>query len=219
MKEKKCMEKHKLIIIMILIGLGINAQIYKSARGEIVFRETSIITNKKLFDESLKKVRENFKESLIKSLLKEEENTGKEKEIEEMCNISADALKMIYTEDSTEIYVYKFEDNLQDFSKNIILKVSEDKKNKKIIKGYDCYKVIYEYKENNEHADEEYKIYAKNTIYQREMWVTEKIKSLYHPIVFDKIILEKYYPLEILETQSDIKGFERRFKLEKIELK
>ncbi|WP_336718946.1 hypothetical protein [Chryseobacterium mucoviscidosis] len=213
------MEKHKLIIIMILIGLGINAQIYKPAKGEIVFRETSIITNKKLFDKSLKTAKENFKESLIKSLLKEEENTGKEKEIEEMCNISADALKMIYTEDSTEIYVYKFEDNLQDFSKNFILKVSEDKKNKKIIKGYDCYKVKYEYKENNEHADEEYKIYSKNTIYQREMWVTEKIKSLYHPIVFDKIILEKYYPLEILETQSDIKGFERRFKLEKIELK
>lgn len=204
---------------MILIGLGINAQIYKPAKGEIVFRETSIITNKKLFDKSLKTAKENFKESLIKSLLKEEENTGKEKEIEEMCNISADALKMIYTEDSTEIYVYKFEDNLQDFSKNFILKVSEDKKNKKIIKGYDCYKVKYEYKENNEHADEEYKIYSKNTIYQREMWVTEKIKSLYHPIVFDKIILEKYYPLEILETQSDIKGFERRFKLEKIELK
>ncbi|MCY1662677.1 hypothetical protein [Chryseobacterium sp. SL1] len=213
------MEKHKLIIIMILIGLGINAQIYKSAKGEIVFRETSIITNKKLFDESLKTAKENFKESLIKSLLKEEENTGKEKEIEEMCNLSADALEMIYTEDSTEMYVYKFEDNLQDFSKNIILKVSEDKKSKKIIKGYDCYKVIYQYKENNEHADEEYKIYAKNTIYRREMWVTEKIKSLYHPIVFDKIILEKYYPLEILETQSDIKGFERRFKLEKIELK
>lgn len=51
------------------------------------------------------------------------------------------------------------------------------------------------------------------------MWVTDKIKSLYHPIVFDKAILEKYYPLEILETQNDIRGFERRFRLEKIELK
>ncbi|WP_294284761.1 hypothetical protein [uncultured Chryseobacterium sp.] len=117
------------------------------------------------------------------------------------------------------MYEYKFENNLQNFSKNTILKISEDKKNKKIIKGYDCYKVIYEYKENNENADDDYSKYAENTIYQQEMWVTDKIKSLYHPIVFDKAILEKYYPLEILETQNDIRGFERRFRLEKIELK
>lgn len=84
-----------------------------------------------MFDESLKTVKEKFKESLKNSLFKEEENKGKEKEIEEMCSMSADALKMIYTEDSTEMYEYKFENNLQNFSKNTILKISEDKKIRK----------------------------------------------------------------------------------------
>lgn len=98
-KEKKYMGKYKLLIVIMFICLGINAQIYKPVKGEIVFRETSKITDKKLFDESLKTVKEKFKESLKNSLFKEEENKGKEKEIEEMCSMSADALKMIYTED------------------------------------------------------------------------------------------------------------------------
>ena len=92
------------------------------------------------------------------------------------------------------------------------------KKSKKIINGYECYKVKYEYKENNEDANQDYKAYAVNIIYKREMWVTDKIKSLFHPIILGKSILEKYYPLEILETQNDIKGFERRFILNEITL-
>lgn len=45
-KEKKYMGKYKLLIVIMFIGLGINAQIYKPVKGEIVFRETSKITDK-----------------------------------------------------------------------------------------------------------------------------------------------------------------------------
>jgi hypothetical protein len=238
MKEKKFMGKIKLIIITMFIGLGINAQIYNPTKGEIVFREISKIIDRKMFDETMKVSKQKFKESLKKSLLKEENNTGREKEIEQMVELSSNMLDTTaFLEDSTQTYKQKFDNatvvnfllqnneiineyDATDLPLNsLIIKISEDRKSKKTISGYDCYKVTYEYKENNEYADEDYKIYAENTIYKREMWVTDKIKSLYHPVIYEKAILEKYYPLDILETQSDIKGFERRFRLEKIELK
>ncbi|WP_105700871.1 hypothetical protein [Chryseobacterium sp. MYb7] len=112
-----------------------------------------------------------------------------------------------------------FNEKIYAYSSNIILRTIVDKKSKKTINGYDCYKVIYEYKENNEGNDEDYLEFIRNTIYKREMWVTDKIRSLYHPVVFEKSILEKYYPLDILETQSDIKGYERKFTLQTLTLK
>lgn len=205
------------------IGLSINAQTNKPftpTKGEIVFREISKITDRKLFDDFLKKSKEKFKESLKKSLLRDAENKGKEKQIQEMIVAATDAIDFVYKEDSTEIYQYKFDEPIkQSFSEHVILKIVEDRSSKKIISGYDCYKVIYEYKENNEGNDENYIEFIRNTIYKREMWVTDKIRSLYHPVVFEKSILEKYYPLDILETQSDIKGYERKFILQTLTLK
>ncbi len=111
----------------------------------------------------------------------------------------------------------KFNERPFSYSNNSILRISENKKLRKQIKGFDCFRVIYEYKEKSN--DEDYMIFAGNIIYKREMWVTDKIKSLFHPIIFEKSILEKYYPLDILETQSDIKGYEKKYVLEKFDLK
>jgi hypothetical protein len=39
------------------------------------------------------------------------------------------------------------------------------------------------------------------------MWVSNKIKSEFQPVVNDKIILDKYYPLEIIETTDMFNGY------------
>lgn len=212
--------KQNIIGLIFFISLGVAAQTSKPftpTKGEIVFREVSKITDQKLLDESLKTSKEKLKKSLKMSLLKEEGDKEKEKEIEQMAEESANMMKQIFVEDSSQIHEYHF-DKMPGNSENVILKISENRKDKKNINGYECFKVVYQYTENKENADEDYLIYAGDIQYQREMWVTDKIKASYHPVVFEKSILEKYYPLYILETQSDIKGFERKFILEKINL-
>ncbi len=205
-------------IIIIFIGLSSYSQVNKPftpTKGEIVFKETLKITSNTLFDESFRIVKEKFKQSLKKSLLKNEANKDKNQQIDEMVEVSAIAMDDIYSKNYTTVCQYNFSQPREEsFSENIILKIIEDRENKKLVDGYNCFKVTYQFQENKNNADEDYLMFAGNTIYQREMWVTEEIRSLYHPVVFDKSILEKYYPLDILETQSDIKGFERLFKLE-----
>lgn len=258
------MKSKILTTLLLCIGLSFHAQSYTSftpTKGEIIFREISKITDRKSFDESLQISKENFKITLKNSLLKEENNTGKEKEIEQMVSQNAEMMEaMMFLQDSSQTYTYRFDhskiistnlaeeellgrydvidlekDTSTTFSKedsttaygernypyssNIILKISKDKESRKTINGYDCYKVIYEYKENDKEGDEDYLEYIKDTVYRREMWVTDTIKSLYHPVVFEKAILEKFYPLDILETQNDMKGFERRFVLQNITLR
>ncbi|MCX8525017.1 hypothetical protein OF897_13945 [Chryseobacterium formosus] len=239
------MRNQIITLIFLLLGLSIHAQSKKSftpTKGEIIFKEISKITDRKVFDETLKVSKKNFKESLINSLLKEPENKGREKEIEQMAMMSSEMLESTgYKQDSSQIYHHQYTNskirnilsrdqnmnfvrrdeiigNQYEYSGNIILNVVVDKKNKKKIHGYDCYKVTYEYKENEKTEDENFMKYAGNMIYKREMWVTDKIKSLYHPIIYEKEILKKFYPLAILETQSDVKGFERKFVLQKITL-
>ena len=239
------MKNNILTTFILFLGLSINAQSKKSfvpTKGDIVFKEISKITDRKAFDETLKISKKSFKESLINSLLKEPENKGREKEIEQLVTLSSEMLETTsFRQDSLQTYHHEYNnsqirniisrdqnmnfvrrddiiDNKYEYSGNIIINVVADKKSKKRINGYDCYKVIYEYKSNDKTGDEDFMKFAGNMIYKREMWVTDKIKSLYHPVIYEKEILEKYYPLDILETQSDVKGFETRFVLQKITL-
>ncbi|QQV04075.1 MULTISPECIES: hypothetical protein [Chryseobacterium] len=213
--------KKIILTFLFLIGLGIHAQSYKSikpVKREIVFREISKIIDRKMFEKSLHLTGEKLKQNLKKSFQKDEEYAGREKEIEEWCNASAEAMKLIYIEDSTQIHSYNFEDNLQSFSSHVILTIVENKKETKKIKGYQCYKVVYEYKEDEKSNDEDFMDFAGNVTYKREMWVTDEIQCLYHPVVFEKSILEKYYPLEIKETDNTIHGFVTKYILQSINL-
>ena len=36
-----------------------------------------------------------------------------------------------------------------------------------------------------------------------EMWVSENIKTIFHPVFKIREILEKYYPLEIIEVEKE----------------
>ena len=115
--------KNNIITTLILfIGLGIHAQSYKSftpTKGEIVFKEISKITDRKSFNETLEISKQNFKKTLKNSLLREESNVGKEKEIEQMVSQNAEMLEtMMFPQDSSQLYVYKF-DNYKIISSNL----------------------------------------------------------------------------------------------------
>jgi hypothetical protein len=100
---------------------------------------------------------------------------------------------------------------------NEIIKLTEFKKVIKIINGLKCFKVIYSFNYQNEAST--FDFFSEVITNIRELWVTEEIKCNYHPIINEKVILEKYYPLEILEYSNEIKGFKTTYSIEKLDLK
>ncbi len=97
-----------------------------------------------------------------------------------------------------------------------IIKLTEFKNKTKIINGFKCYKVLCNYKESQK-IDFDFSSNLTTNI--RELWVTEEINCKYHPVINEKEILDKYYPLEILEYSEEIKGFETNYKLDLITIK
>ncbi len=111
---------------------------------------------------------------------------------------------------------------------NITIKEYRDVK--KNIFGYECFKVVITEKKNYMDAIDPFKMFSNSeeisqnhqeTLRYRtikEIYVTEQIKCLYHPIIKSSNILKKYYPLEIIEKESSIEGSAIRYTLKKIEL-
>ncbi|TCC94281.1 hypothetical protein EZ428_05760 [Pedobacter frigiditerrae] len=109
------------------------------------------------------------------------------------------------------------------FSKNNEVMIQEFRKERKVINGYNCFKVIYKYKIDFSDVEEVdgvdiLGILGVDQINTTEFWVTEKIQSLFHPICKEKEILEKYYPLEILQETSFFKGMKMFYTLKSISL-
>ena len=110
---------------------------------------------------------------------------------------------------------YEFEFEKVD---NIILEEYRD--TTKIIEGIECYKVSLNYtyltkemykaqlpqEDDDEFFFQLFGSMMQNKEINMEMWVTDKIKSIYHPILKVKEINEKYYPLEIEMKSSDSEG-------------
>lgn len=109
------------------------------------------------------------------------------------------------------------DDILKDFeyySKDEILSLQEFPEQIKIINGYECFKVIYFLKENTNAILDNL---SNGFINYREIWVTTKIKCKYHPVINDRLILEKYYPLEINEYYNLLEGFYKKYELIKLD--
>lgn len=102
-------------------------------------------------------------------------------------------------------------------SENKIVDFIEEKTNRKTIRGYDCFKVILKVKEDMTEMDIEFQQIFKGSFKILEMYVTEDIKCSYHPIIKFSNVLEKYYPLEIIETDNLVEGINLNYQL--IEMK
>ena len=58
-----------------------------------------------------------------------------------------------------------------------------------------------------------------NYILKRELWVTNQIRCNFHPVINEKDILIKYYPLEIVESFEGLEGQITTYTLDKISIK
>ena len=94
---------------------------------------------------------------------------------------------------------------------NNIIEIKENKKETKKVNGFDCFKVIYTFIEDGLDETDEFATFMKKYPQTREIWVTNKIKSPFHPIVREKEIIEKYYPLEIKQYSKEFKGIEENY--------
>ena len=101
------------------------------------------------------------------------------------------------------------------FESEEIISLKEYKTENKLIKGYNCFKVTYLYREKFDGT--EFQMPA--MIMERELWVTDKIIAPFHSIIRSQQILSKYYPLEITEKMSKVDGFETKYLVENISLK
>jgi small nuclear ribonucleoprotein (snRNP)-like protein len=126
----------------------------------------------------------------------------------------------------TEKFYFNYTDNLvynsynseeiEDYFKGEgIISLTEYRTATKLIKGYNCFKVTYVYREQAD--NEEFQV--PEMIIERELWVTDKIIAPFHSIIRSQQILSKYYPLEITEKMSKVNGFETKYLVENISLK
>lgn len=97
------------------------------------------------------------------------------------------------------------------YSNNKIIEIKENKKEIKKINGFDCFKVIYTFIEDGQDETNDFVNFMRKYPQTREIWVTDKIKSLFHPLVREKEIIQKYYPLEIKQYSKEFKGIEYNY--------
>ncbi len=106
--------------------------------------------------------------------------------------------------------------NFDDFENEslwTITGIEENKKETKIIKGFKCYKVVMYY------FDLELPPGFMSLLNIMELWVTEDIKSKFHPFLKESEILEKYYPLEIKHSIKNIEGMFTIYEISEFSLK
>ncbi len=97
------------------------------------------------------------------------------------------------------------------------LTINEFKNEKKIIHGIECFKIVIVAKDDLD--EEEKPDFLRNLTTEYTMFVTDKIKCSYHPVVWYKVVLDRYYPLELIESSEFSKGTTTKYELEKIVLK
>lgn len=91
--------------------------------------------------------------------------------------------------------------------------IEEYKNETKVIKGFNCYRVVIYYFDFDGPTD------FKPLLNKTELWVTEDIKSSAHPFVKSKEILEKYFPLEAKQTIKDVEGMYISYEISEFSLK
>jgi hypothetical protein len=106
--------------------------------------------------------------------------------------------------------------NFDDFeNENLwtITGIEENKKETKIIKDFKCFKVVIYYFNLDEPPG------FNSLLNVMELWVTEDIKTKFHPFIKSIEILEKYYPLHIKHTVKGVEGMHTDYEIIEFSLK
>ncbi len=208
---KKTKQVFKLKSLLLLFFLSLYtfsfAQKIHPKKGKITFtllKKDSVLTVLHFAGKRIEPVRERkfiheFQDSIIKhhEVFRRENGTidiGKSKYISKK-------LGRTYAANSNDepIYNRSYEYPYKDYRKETFRIVERSNKKKKI-KGFKCFHIIIE---GTKKYSELHKVL---TIY--DMYVTEKIKCDYHPVLEAKSFLENYYPLEIKVSATSINNDE-----------
>lgn len=92
-------------------------------------------------------------------------------------------------------------------------KITEYRDERKKVMGLDCFKVVMITPEITAYSEEVFRHHMQT------MWVTEQIHCLYHPVVTERRILERYFPVEVSDGFDDIRGAYGHIVLTKIDLR
>lgn len=237
--------KHIKIVILLPIAVFSQNRTIVPKSGTIVFESKNIVTDEKIYDDSFKDFKVYITTALKEEMIKTDaiigvtypsdmetleitfntffplnDKTRTYKYFQEYDNAIVHHIKTlnddIVDELSINIETGLTDDFLEDYdyySRDTITEIKEFPQEIKIINGYKCFKVIYFLKEDRSSIFD-----RSGYIDYRELWVTDKIKCAYHPVISDKLILEKYYPLEINEYFNVLKGYVKKYELIKLEI-
>ncbi|WP_296151641.1 hypothetical protein [uncultured Flavobacterium sp.] len=214
--------------------------------GTIVFNSKEIITNEKLYAISLKEFKKGMMEGIEEEVILERLTSGIKTDsvqLKEAMEMAEENLSILFEIKNNMQYRHELKDNIinsiqsfngevlenniidtktgmkdniEYYSLNKVVDLREFKNERKKINGYDCFKITYSYREESISGLNDF---LSGYINHRELWVTEKIKCAFHPVINDRLILEKYYPLEITEHSDAIKGCETKYSLVNINIK
>lgn len=112
-------------------------------------------------------------------------------EIEEFISVNDENLEKKKITDSIDF---------QDDDLLVITGIEEYKNETKTVKGFKCYKVVMYYFDFEEPPG------LRSLLNIMELWVTEDIKSKFHPFLKSNEILEKYFPLQVKHSIKDVEG-------------
>lgn len=245
--EKHSFKNFKLLILILTICNLLNAQndTIVPKNGAIVFIKKEVITDTLLYKNSYEKVfdkalLEATKEALmergykngqipdsisqqlnkmfamVKSLAMEDIITNEPQnvikyhhsynnsEIEEFISVNDENLEKKKITDSIDF---------QDDDLLVITGIEEYKNETKTIKGFKCYRVVMYYFDFGEPAG------LRSLLNIMELWVTENIKSKFHPFIKSNEILEKYFPLQVKHSIKDVEGRYTSFEILDFSLK
>jgi len=213
--------------------------------GTIVFSSKEIITDQALYTASLKAFKKKMLAGLEEEIILERLTFGMKTDaiqLKEAVNMVEENISSVLEIKNNFDYRHEFngsiiksyqtfggevleenvintktgmKNNTEYYSYNEIFDLHEFRNEIKKVNGFDCYKVTYSYKEESSSG---FNDFFNGYINFREMWVTEKIKCAFHPVVNDRLILEKYYPLEISNRSDAVKGCETKYSLVSIEI-
>ncbi|WP_299888929.1 hypothetical protein [uncultured Lacinutrix sp.] len=130
--------------------------------------------------------------------------------------VNRDKKTWFYLAKSDSVSKY-FLNKKYEYSNDNNLKIKEFKNETKIINGFVCFKIEVEH--SNILEDIIPNTTSSVFTSTQKMFVTDKIKSKFHPVINNKIILDNYFPLEIIEESNIIKGVETKYELVKMSLK
>lgn len=149
-----------------------------------------------------------FKEGIIVSY---QTFNGEKRGDYKLIDVKNATTSMLAKKDSTTIYL---KDRPYQYSENEVVSLKEFKNETRTIQGYKCYKVVATIKEKGSSSE-----LVNNSLTYKELWVADNIKCLYHPVIYEKTILKKYYPLEIKEYSDLLKGVVTLYVLDTITLR